>query len=139
MPDDPSKPAREKPWWLLGVGLVVVMLVIVLAPFVMIFSALTPLCGNDQLQEFRSPDGKLKAVVYRRDCGATTGFSMNVSILPAVKGLPNEAGNVLVIDGDTPPVVSWQDGSHLVISRISTDKVLAKSAAWKKVLVSYRE
>jgi hypothetical protein len=40
-------------------------------------------CGNQLYQEVLSPDNKYKAVVFQRDCGATTGFSTRVSILRA--------------------------------------------------------
>ncbi len=37
-------------------------------------------CGNEILKEVRSPTGKMKGVVFQRDCGATTGFSTQVSV-----------------------------------------------------------
>ncbi len=37
------------------------------------------LCGNDVLSENISPSGHWKAVVSERSCGATTGFSTQVS------------------------------------------------------------
>lgn len=57
------------------------------------------LCGNEVFQEVLSPDGTYKAVVFQRDCGATTGFSTQVSILKASSQLANRAGNVFAIDG----------------------------------------
>lgn len=57
-------------------------------------------CKNDSLIEFRSPMGTRKVVVFRRACGATTSFSTQASLLAAGERLPNEAGNVLVIDDD---------------------------------------
>ncbi len=55
---------------------------------------LDDMCGNDVTKEVISPDGKMKAVVFQRDCGATTGFSTQISVLPDSKTLPNESGNV---------------------------------------------
>ena len=37
-------------------------------------------CGNDLVKEVPSPNGKMKAVVFQRDCGATTGFSTQISL-----------------------------------------------------------
>src|SRR5206468_11565957 len=31
------------------------------------------MCGNDEVVRLRSPDGRLEAVLFQRDCGATTG------------------------------------------------------------------
>jgi hypothetical protein len=59
-------------------------------------SAFDGMCGNDLIHEELSPDGKVKVVVFQRDCGATTGFSTQVSIVPGRKTLPNAPGNVFV-------------------------------------------
>lgn len=40
-------------------------------------------CGNDEVREFLSPNGRVKAVVFRRNCGATTSHSTHVSVLRA--------------------------------------------------------
>ena len=39
------------------------------------------LCGNEIIEEIKSPDNKYKLVIFQRDCGATTGFSTQISIL----------------------------------------------------------
>src|SRR5438034_5358058 len=79
-------------------------------------SCLPDLCANKQIAEDVSPNGKLKAVTFRRDCGATTKETMQVSILPAKKALPNEAGNVFVASGTPIVVVRWISDRHLSIS-----------------------
>ena len=40
------------------------------------------LCATEIFIKMRSPSGKLTAVVYEIDCGATTGFSRQVVIVP---------------------------------------------------------
>ena len=66
-------------------------------------------CGNDLVREVRSPSGKMKAVVFERDCGATTGFSTQVSLLLSNKSLPNESGNLFIADTDhgNAPAGAW--------------------------------
>ena len=59
------------------------------------------MCGSYVFEEAYSPDNTYKAVVFQRDCGATTGFSTRVSILRSSKELPNKPGNVFAMDG--PP------------------------------------
>ncbi len=74
------------------------------------------LCGNEVFQEVVSPDGTYKAVVFQRDCGATTGFSTQVSILKASSQLTNRGGNVFAMDGHpdwTQVEVRW-DGNRSV-------------------------
>jgi hypothetical protein len=72
-------------------------------------------CGNDKVLESVSPNGSLKAVVFRRNCGATTGFSTQVSVLPASRELPNDGGNIFVVDGVPEIEVRWIDDSHLSV------------------------
>lgn len=73
-------------------------------------------CANDNLRERISPGGQLKAVTFRRNCGATTPYSTQVSILPASRNLPNEAGNVFTVDHEHSIDVRWIDDHHLNIS-----------------------
>src|SRR5713226_3366552 len=75
-------------------------------------------CGNQVGQVIPSPDGKLKAVVFERDCGATTGFSTQVSILPAGDKLLNDRGNLFVADdhGTAPSVgLAWTAKRQLLL------------------------
>jgi hypothetical protein len=58
------------------------------------------LCRNNELQTNYSPGGDRKAVVFQRDCGATTGFSTQVSILRSSEKLPNKGGNTFIADTD---------------------------------------
>jgi hypothetical protein len=58
------------------------------------------LCGNDILSEISSPDRTYRIVIFQRDCGATTGFSTQVSVLRAMETLPNESGNLFIADSD---------------------------------------
>jgi hypothetical protein len=55
-------------------------------------------CDNDQPIETFSPSGKWKVIVFRRGCGATTGFSTHVSLVPRGESLPKAPGNLLVVD-----------------------------------------
>jgi hypothetical protein len=61
---------------------------------------LTGGCANTKIAEVVSPDQSRNAVVFSRDCGATTSISLQLSIIPVNPKLPNEGGNVLVIATD---------------------------------------
>lgn len=68
----------------------------------------------------------MKAVLFERDCGATTSASTQISLLSSNRSLPNEIGNVFVAgtdDGRAPGAawggpdanVSWTDDTHLLV------------------------
>ncbi len=105
-------------------------------------------CGNELLGETRSPDGKLKAIVFQRDCGATTGFSTQISILPVDEKMPNEGGNVFVADsnhGAAPsgrgggPIVEvrWLNESELLIKHDSRARVFQSEQSLRGVKIHY--
>ena len=71
-------------------------------------------CGNEELQTILSPAAKRKAVIFQRDCGATTRFSTQVSVLSASSGLPREAGNTLTADTDHGQAPSGPGGGPMV-------------------------
>ncbi|MEO8365711.1 MAG: hypothetical protein ABI538_05835 [Pseudoxanthomonas sp.] len=58
------------------------------------------MCANDILAEVPSPDGAYKAIMFQRDCGATTGFSTQVSVLRSSRALGDDADNAFVADTD---------------------------------------
>jgi len=72
-------------------------------------------CGNDPINAVSSPGGNKVAIAFIRDCGATTGFSTQVSIVKAPGLLPNEAGNVLIVDGKVPLSLKWVGEHRLVV------------------------
>ena len=63
-------------------------------------------CANSVVRDLVSPDGSRHAVLFTRDCGATTGFSSHVSILSSDR-LPDGSGNSLVVDGDGASPPDW--------------------------------
>jgi hypothetical protein len=58
-------------------------------------------CANEIPSEHVSPDGKWKYVTFDRNCGATTANNMQVSVLPAIAGLSNDAGNAFIAAKET--------------------------------------
>jgi hypothetical protein len=81
--------------------------------FIGCISLLPDLCGNRILKTIPSPDGRLNAVIFERDCGATTGFSTQLSVLSAADTLPNDPGN-LFCGGDYVDVF-WSSNRRLVV------------------------
>lgn len=67
-------------------------------------------CENELVGEHTSPDGQYKAVLFVRDCGATTGFSTQVSLLRSNQHLKNESGNLFIADTDHGKIPSDPKG-----------------------------
>ena len=75
------------------------------------------LCGNEVLADVPAPDNRHRAVVFQRDCGATTGVSTQVSIIRGSRRLSNEAGNTFVADADPSRPPTGQDEGLFVEAR----------------------
>ena len=86
------------------------------------------MCGNDVTNEVASPDGKIKAVVFERDCGATTGFSTQISVLPDSKLLPNEGANLFYATSKNEKVKLTEKGvlQNLEVKWLSETKLLIR-------------
>ena len=84
-------------------------------------------CRNEVLKDLASPGGKMRAVIFQRDCGGTTGFSTQVSVLAKDDELPDEGGNVFVADTNRGEDPSGQGGGSVVeASWVSENGLLIK-------------
>lgn len=99
--------------------------------------ASAPSCGNSLAQELPSPDGRFKAVVFERSCGASTGFSSNISILAANGILPDSSGNLFVSEGHPAHIgisLRWQTTAQgqqqLQVATKSKVQVTRADASW---------
>jgi hypothetical protein len=95
------------------------------------------------LAEAISPGNQKRAVLFQRDCGATTGFSTNISILDHNQALPHSAGNVFVGDGNHGAVVMdvhihWESRDHLVVNLQALARVFRQDTDAKGVRISYQ-
>ena len=102
------------------------------------------MCGEDKLREATSPNKKHVATLFRRGCGATTGFSYHVNILnssgvSSSRGI-NEDGQVF-LTSEGLINVSWKDDKTLVIdcagcpTGYNRDNRLTK---WEDINVEYQ-
>ncbi len=104
---------------------------VVLAFLFYLFSANT--CENQVFTEVVSPNKIHKAVLFQRDCGATTGFSSQVSLLNADSTLANESGNIMVVDGhpdNNAITLTWSSNDELVISQARFSKQYKAEQTW---------
>lgn len=87
-------------------------------------SFFSDMCGNKVLEEVPSPGARYKAVAFERDCGATTGFSTQVSILSADEGDPEDAGNAFQANTDRGAAPSGPGGGPKVSLEWVADETL---------------
>jgi disulfide bond formation protein DsbB len=95
------------------------------------------MCGNTVLAESRSPDGQWKAIVFGRSCGATTGVSTQVSILPLSSDLPNESGNVCAVGAFPKVDVHWQSNRDLIVKHHAGAKVFPVNETLQGINIKY--
>jgi hypothetical protein len=106
-------------------------------------------CGNSIVSRSASPDGRRVAVLFQRDCGATTGFSTQISILPAGEQAL-EAGNAFRADdghgaaragdwGGPWAEMAWLSADHLRIRYAARSRLLRQRDEVDGVMVTYRQ
>ncbi|MGH7027640.1 hypothetical protein [Brevundimonas sp.] len=105
-------------------------------------------CGNNILANVASPNGNLSAVVFERSCGATTGYSTQVSVLPS-GSLPSSAGNAFVADTDGRAAafdasgapwaeVVWVGDDRLTVRHDAEARVFTQNREVSGVQISYQ-
>jgi hypothetical protein len=106
-------------------------------------------CDYATLSESKSPDGKLKAVVFHRGCGSNPiASSKQISILSSSASSPSGRGNVFIAgdENQTTPTnlkhpteikVTWESNSSLVISYPKNAQVSLKKPSVAGVAVRY--
>lgn len=94
-------------------------------------------CDNQVLQAVVAPGGRHTAFVYRRDCGATTGFSTQVSVEKGAASFPAEPGTVLVL-GDEPAFLTWLGPDRLQITHRRGARPAFQEERQDGVQISYR-
>ncbi len=55
-------------------------------------------------------------MLFERNCGATTGFSSQISLIKADKVLNNEAGTIYIVDGYPKGyTLKWESDTTVII------------------------
>lgn len=101
-------------------------------------------CENKILERISAPKDPWEAVVFERDCGATTSTSIQVSILPLGWHLPNNGGNVFIADRipestNAQVHVDWLSNRHMEVTYPAGSRVFKSEAQVKHVRVTYKE
>ena len=99
-------------------------------------------CENEATSEHVSPDGQWKYISFDRNCGATTGSNLQISVLPAPKSLPSDAANAFIADdnhGATRFVAQpdWLSDHKLRIAYSQKARIFKKEAKVGPIEIEY--
>jgi hypothetical protein len=105
-------------------------------------------CGNSPIARLPSPSGRMEAIVFTRDCGATTDFSTQVSLVKSGASLPTAGANLFSSDanhgkasrgpGGGPNVtVRWLSDDMLEVSYQSGTRVFRREPSLDGIRVQY--
>lgn len=96
-------------------------------------------CENIILKELNFPDSKYRVISFVRDCGATTDYSVHVSIIERKKNLPNESGNIFIGNHSNFIDTFWEDRNTLVVIHKCEKKDIYKNERiFKGVAIKYQ-
>ena len=103
-------------------------------------------CHFETLKEVASPNGKLVAIVFSTNCGATTAYTMEVSVFKKGETLPttrNVEANVFVAEriAVEPGAidVTWASNEDLNLAIPESARIFVDNDHVGAVRVTYRE
>lgn len=105
-------------------------------------------CTNMAISRLNAPDGRHSAVMFQRDCGATTGFSTQISVLKQGDE-PLGSGNVFRADtnhgaaaagdwGGPWAEMTWLTPDHLLIRHAARSRLFEREDEVSGVRISYQ-
>ncbi len=99
-------------------------------------------CSNDIYLRLDNNAAQYKVVKFSRDCGATTGFSTQISVLPIAEKLSDDqGGNIFVCDGNinsTNLTVQWIDDMSVLITYPKHVKIFKSDSTIAGLQIRYK-
>ena len=90
---------NEKYKTFFGCSVVIITIIILFIGTLILMFKPYEMCGNHLIESKYSPNKEFKVLVFSRDCGATTNYSTQISILNSNDNLEkNDTGNIFVAD-----------------------------------------
>lgn len=93
--------------------------------------------NNCIVEEKYSPNGRLKAVKFERNMGATTSINYQLSIISANGELGNDTGNVY--GSETSFDFEWSGNKTLIIKNNSDDSVFKRESRFMGIEILYEQ
>ena len=93
------------------------------------------MCGNDLKQKIPSPNGENVAYIFERNCGATTGLSLQLSILNKGEKFENKSGNTFRTDKEFS--VEWLSDNYLKVIYDKSSEVYQMDKKVNGIIIEY--
>ena len=97
------------------------------------------LCENVEVRRLPSPDGRLDLVVFERNCGATTDFSSQVSLVPHGASVDDRPGNVYIYGHRVPLALTWHSAAAIAVHYPPGFRGLTEARSVRGVSVEFAE
>ncbi len=105
-------------------------------------------CRNNVVQRLSAPYGRHQAIMFQRDCGATTGFSTQISVIDRGERATG-SGNAYRADADHGAAavghwggpwaeVRWLAPDHLVVRYAENSRIFEQDDRVSGIRISYR-
>lgn len=119
-----------------------------LSAFLLVLGGCSDACDNTVVSRLPAPDGRHEAVMFQRDCGATTGFSTQISILEAGRDVSG-AGDAFRADDDHGVArtgawggpwadMKWLSSDHLLVRYTANSRLFAHDEDVLGVRITYQ-
>lgn len=141
-------------WKKIVLGFVLVLVTVFIGCTALLSHFGAGLCAETVIAEIPSPSGKMKALIYQIDCGATSDFNTHVSVMPHDSSLAQESkrffggGSFFLADGNHgkapagpgggPEVrLRWVSDGEIEIQHHDLARVIRKNASADGVTIKY--
>ncbi|MGO4372792.1 DUF5412 family protein [Paenibacillus sp. MCAF20] len=94
------------------------------------------LCRNQVITREAQPDGKYEFVVFKRDCGATTAYSYQLSVKEKDEELQNTKGNIFISNQEFQ--AKWISSDKIRISG-PTYEIFKQERNYKGINIVYSD
>ena len=105
-------------------------------------------CSNRTVKTIESPDGKHRAILFMRECGATTDYTTQISVVNSSSPFQN-VGNAFIADTYDPDAkrgnwggpwaeIAWASSKRLIVTYDGRSRVFRRKASVDGVEIVYQ-
>lgn len=91
--------------------------------------------NNELIKSVTSPNQKYIAVIFKRDLGATTKTSYQLSILKKGKSINDSTGNIFVTYEEFD--VKWNGDTELIVEQSVKGEIFKQETNYKNIIIKY--